>query len=129
MMTSNKDNLSLTLAALADPTRRKILALLADGEKTVTQLAERFDMTQPAISKHLGVLERAGLIVRGRDAQWRPSKLQAAPLKEVSEWVEQYRHIWEESFDRLTTYVQSVQADQQEKRRMRRRMRNRKINK
>ena len=129
MTTSTKDNLSLTLAALADPTRRKILALLADGEKTVTQLAERFDMTQPAISKHLGVLERAGLIVRGRDAQWRPSKLQAAPLKEVSEWVEQYRHIWEESFDRLTTYVQSVQADQQEKRTRRRRMRNRKINK
>ena len=128
MTTSTKDNLSLTLAALADPTRRKILALLADGEKTVTQLAERFDMTQPAISKHLGVLERAGLIVRGRDAQWRPSKLQAAPLKEVSEWVEQYRHIWEESFDRLTTYVQSVQADQQEKRTRRKRMRNRKIN-
>ena len=121
MMTSNKDNLSLTFAALADPTRRKILALLADGEKTVTQLAEHFDMTQPAISKHLGVLERAGLIVRGRDAQWRPSKLQAAPLKEVSDWVEQYRHIWQESFDRLTTYVQSVQTDQQEKRTRRRR--------
>jgi DNA-binding transcriptional ArsR family regulator len=129
MMTSNKDNLSLTLAALADPTRRKILALLAGGEKTVTQLAERFDMTQPAISKHLGVLERAELIVRGRDAQWRPSKLQAAPLKEVSEWVEQYRHIWEESFDRLTTYVQSVQAEQQEQRTRQRRVRNRKINK
>jgi len=129
MMTSNKDNLSLTLAALADPTRRKILALLADGEKTVTQLAERFDMTQPAISKHLGVLERAGLIVRGRDAQWRPSKLQAAPLKEVSEWLEQYRHIWEASFDRLTTYVQSVQAEQQEQRTRQRRTRNRKINK
>lgn len=129
MMTGNKDSLSLTLAALADPTRRKILALLADGEKTVTQLAERFDMTQPAISKHLGVLERAGLIVRGRDAQWRPSKLQAAPLKEVSEWVEQYRHIWEESFDRLTTYVQSVQAEQQEQRTRQRRVRNRKINK
>lgn len=126
---SNKDNLSLTLFALADPTRRKILALLADGEKTVTQLAERFDMTQPAISKHLGVLERAGLIVRGREAQWRPAKLQAAPLKEVSDWVEQYRQIWEESFDRLTTYVQSVQSDQQEKGTRRRRMRNRKINK
>lgn len=126
---SNKDNLSLTLFALADPTRRKILALLADGEKTVTQLAERFDMTQPAISKHLGVLERARLIVRGREAQWRPAKLQAAPLKEVSDWVEQYRQIWEESFDRLTTYVQSVQSDQQEKGTRRRRMRNRKINK
>jgi DNA-binding transcriptional ArsR family regulator len=128
MMPSNKDNLSLTLAALADPTRRKILALLADGEKTVTQLAERFDMTQPAISKHLGVLERAGLIARGRDAQWRPAKLQAAPLKEVSDWVEQYRQIWEGSFDRLGTYVQSVQADQPERTR-RRRMRNRKMNK
>ena len=127
MMPSNKDNLSLTLAALADPTRRKILALLADGEKTVTQLAERFDMTQPAISKHLGVLERAGLIVRGRDAQWRPAKLQAAPLKEVSDWVEPYRQIWEESFDRLGTYVQSVQAEQ--KRTRQRRMRNRKMNK
>jgi DNA-binding transcriptional ArsR family regulator len=129
MMTSNKDNLSLTLAALADPTRRKILALLADGEKTVTQLAERFDITQPAISKHLGVLERAGLIVRGREAQWRPAKLQAAPLKEVSDWVERYRQIWEESFDRLGTYVQSVQAEQKKKRTRQRRLRNRKMNK
>ena len=114
MLTTNKDSLSLTFAALADPTRRKILAILADGERTVTQLAEPFDMTQPAISKHLRVLERAGLIVRGREAQWRPAKLQAAPLKEASDWVEQYRQNWEESFDRLGAYLQSMQAEQQE---------------
>ncbi len=113
-MTTNKDSLSLTFSALGDPTRRKILAILADGVKTVTQLAEPFDMTQPAISKHLRVLERAGLIVRGREAQWRPAKLQAAPLKEASDWVEQYRQNWEESFDRLGAYLQSMQAEQQE---------------
>jgi DNA-binding transcriptional ArsR family regulator len=114
MMTTNKDSLSLTFGALADPTRRKILAILADGERTVTQLAEPFDITQPAISKHLGVLERAGLIVRGREAQWRPAKLQAAPLKEASDWVGQYRQNWEESFDRLGAYLQGMQAEQQE---------------
>jgi DNA-binding transcriptional ArsR family regulator len=114
MMTTNKDSLSLTFAALADPTRRKILAILADGEKTVTQLAEPFDITQPAISKHLKVLERAGLIERGREAQWRPAKLQAAPLKEASDWVEQYRQNWEESFDRLGAYLESMQAEPQE---------------
>ena len=114
MVTSHKDSLSLTFAALADPTRRKILAILADGQRTVTQLGEPFDMTQPAISKHLRVLERAGLIVRGREAQWRPAKLQAAPLKEASDWVEQYRQNWEESFDRLGAYLQSMQAEQQE---------------
>lgn len=114
MVTTNKDSLSLTFSALGDPTRRKILANLADGVKTVTQLAEPFDMTQPAISKHLRVLERAGLIVRGREAQWRPAKLQAAPLKEASDWVEQYRQNWEESFDRLGAYLQSMQAEQQE---------------
>lgn len=114
MVTTQKDSLSLTFAALADPTRRRILAILADGERTVTQLAEPFDMTQPAISKHLRVLERAGLIVRGREAQWRPAKLQAAPLKEASDWVEQYRENWEESFDRLGAYLQSMQAGQQE---------------
>ncbi len=108
------DTLSLTFAALADPTRRKILAILADGARSVTQLAEPFDMTQPAISKHLGVLERAGLIVRGREAQWRPAKLRAAPLKEASDWVEQYRQNWEESFDRLGAYLQSMQAEEQE---------------
>jgi DNA-binding transcriptional ArsR family regulator len=115
MMTTNKDSLSLTFAALADPTRRKILAILADGEKTVTQLVEPFDISQPAISKHLKVLERAGLIERGREAQWRPAKLQAAPLKEASDWVEQYRRHWEEGFDRLGDYLQSMQAEQQDR--------------
>src|SRR3989337_2112740 len=114
MVTSHKNSLSLTFAALADPTRRRILAILADGKRTVTQLAEPFDMTQPAISKHLRVLERAGLIVRGREAQWRPAKLRAAPLKEASDWVEQYRKNWEESFDRLGAYLQSMQEEQQE---------------
>ena len=114
MVTINKDRLSLTFAALADPTRRKILAILADGERTVTQLAEPFEITQPAISKHLKVLERAGLIVRGREAQWRPAKLQPAPLKEASDWVEQYRQNWEESFDRLGAYLQSMQVESQQ---------------
>ena len=112
MVTTRKDSLSLTFAALADPTRRKIMSILADGDRTVTQLVEPFDMTQPAISKHLRVLERAGLIVRGREAQWRPAKLQAAPLKEASDWVEHYRQNWEESFDRLGAYLQSMQAEQ-----------------
>ena len=111
---TDKNSLSLTFAALADPTRRKILAILADGDRTVTQLAEPFDITQPAISKHLGVMERAGLIVRRREAQWRPAKLQAAPLKEASDWMEQYRQNWEESFDRLGAYLKSMQAEQQE---------------
>jgi len=114
MVRTHKNSLSLTFAALADPTRRMILAILADGERTVTQLAEPFDITQPAISKHLRVLERAGLIVRGREAQWRPAKLQAAPLKEASDWVEQYRQNWEESFDRLGAYLQTMQAGQQQ---------------
>ena len=111
MMSNSKDRLSSTFAALADPTRRKILALLADGEKTVTQLAEPFNISQPAISKHLKVLERAGLIERGREAQWRPAKLQAAPLKEASTWVNQYRQHWEESFDRLGVYLESMQGE------------------
>jgi DNA-binding transcriptional ArsR family regulator len=113
-MMTRKDDLSLIFAALADPTRRKILAMLAGSEKTVTQLARPFDLSQPAISKHLKVLERAGLIERGREAQWRPAKLHAAPLKEASDWVEQYRQHWEESFDRLDTYLQSMQDDQPE---------------
>jgi DNA-binding transcriptional ArsR family regulator len=113
MMSINKDSLSLTFAALADPTRRKILAMLADGERTVTELTEPFDMTQPAISKHLRVLERAGLIERGRKAQWRPARLQATPLKEASDWVEQYRQNWEESFDRLDAYIQNLQSEKQ----------------
>ena len=103
-----KDTLSLTFSALADPTRRQILARLADGELSVTELAEPFDMTMPAVSKHLKVLERAGLIERGREAQWRPAKLQAAPLKEAADWVEQYRHNWEESFDKLDAYLKTI---------------------
>jgi DNA-binding transcriptional ArsR family regulator len=103
------DALSTTFAALADPTRRAILARLASGEKSVTELAEPFAMSMPAISKHLRVLERAGLIARGRAAQWRPRRLQARPLKEVADWVEHYRRFWEESFDRLDEYLQQLQ--------------------
>ena len=108
-MRTMTDPLSTTFAALADPTRRAILARLASGEKSVTELAAPFAMSMPAISKHLRVLERAGLIARGRDAQWRPRRLQAQPLKEVAEWVEHYRRFWEESFDRLDDYLQQLQ--------------------
>jgi DNA-binding transcriptional ArsR family regulator len=111
-MMAQKDRLSLTFAALADPTRRQILALLAQGEKTVNQLSEPFDISQPAISKHLKVLERAGLIERGREAQWRPARLQAAPLKEAADWVEKYRRHWEESFDKLDAYLRSVKSEE-----------------
>lgn len=103
------DPLSLTFAALADPTRRAILARLSRGEATVKELAEPFDMTLPAVSKHLRVLERAGLISQGRKAQWRPCKIEATPLREMSQWVEQYRHIWEERFDRLENYLNTLQ--------------------
>lgn len=103
-----QDHLSATFAALADPTRRAILARLASGERSVTELAEPFEMSLPAVSKHLRVLERAGLIARGREAQWRPCRLQAAPLKEVAEWAERYRAIWEQRFDRLETYLQEL---------------------
>ena len=103
------DDLSSTFAALADPTRRAILARLASGEASVTELAEPFEMSMPAVSKHLKVLERAGLIVRGREAQWRPCRLDAARLREVNEWIEQYRRFWEESFDRLDDYLQELQ--------------------
>jgi DNA-binding transcriptional ArsR family regulator len=99
------DPLSATFSALADPTRRAILARLASGEISVTKLAEPFEMSMPAISKHLKVLERAGLIARGREAQWRPCRLEAAPLKDVSDFVEKYRRFWEESFDRLDVYL------------------------
>jgi DNA-binding transcriptional ArsR family regulator len=102
-------HLDATFAALADPTRRAILARLASGEATVTELAAPFDMSLPAISKHLGVLERAGLISRGRDAQRRPCRLEAARLKGVAEWLEHYRHFWEESLDRLDVYLQELQ--------------------
>src|SRR4029450_11649146 len=98
------DHLSATFAALADPTRRAILARLASGERSVTELAEPFDMSRPAVSNHLRVLERAGLIVRGRAAQWRPCRLEPAPLKEVADWAERYRAIWEQRLDRLDTY-------------------------
>ena len=104
------DHLSMTFAALSDPTRRAILARLALGETSVTELAEPFDMTLPAVSKHLKVLERAGLIARGREAQWRPRRLQAAPLREVADWVEHYRRFWEESLDRLDDYLHKLQA-------------------
>src|SRR4030095_9729819 len=95
------DQLSTTFAALADPTRRAILARLVSGETSVTELAEPFDMSMPAISKHLKVLERAGLMARGREGQWRPCRLKARPLKDVADWVESYRSFWEQSFDRL----------------------------
>ena len=109
-MSTTTDALSATFAALADPTRRAILARLSKGEATVTELAEPFDMSMPAISKHLKVLERAGLIERGREAQWRPCRLQAQPLKQVESWVEQYRRHWEERFDRLDAYLKQLQA-------------------
>jgi DNA-binding transcriptional ArsR family regulator len=103
------DSISLTFAALADPTRRAILARLAAGETSVLELARPFDMTLPAISKHLKVLERAGLIERRREAQWRPARLEAAPLKDVADWLEGYRRFWEGSFDRLDDYLREIQ--------------------
>lgn len=109
------DQLSTTFAALADPTRRAILARLVSGSCSVTELAEPFDMSMPAVSKHLRVLERAGLIARGREAQWRPCRLEAAPLKEVAEWAERYRHIWEARFDRLDDYLQELKQREEEK--------------
>lgn len=108
------DHLSTTFAALADPTRRAILARLASGEASVTELSEPFDMSMPAISKHLKVLENAGLIARGREAQWRPCRLEAGRLKEVATWVEDYRRFWEESFDRLDDYLRELKAKEQE---------------
>jgi DNA-binding transcriptional ArsR family regulator len=105
------DHLSSTFAALADPTRRAILARLALGETSVTELAEPFDMSMPAVSKHLKVLERAGLIARGREAQWRPCRLEAAPLKTAAQWIDEYRRFWEESFDRLEEYLTRMQAE------------------
>ncbi|MFA6134862.1 MAG: metalloregulator ArsR/SmtB family transcription factor [Phycisphaerae bacterium] len=103
------DRLNLTFAALADPTRRAILVRLARGEASVTELADPHDMSLPAISKHLGVLERSGLIERGRDAQWRPCRIKAAPLKEAVDWIGQYRRHWEASLDRLDDYLQELQ--------------------
>lgn len=102
------DRLSVTFAALADPTRRSILSRLAAGEATVTELAEPFEMSMPAISRHLKVLEHAGLITRGREAQWRPCRLSAEPLRQVSEYAQQYHEFWEESFDRLDEHLASL---------------------
>jgi DNA-binding transcriptional ArsR family regulator len=104
------DPLSETFAALADPTRRAILARLASGEASVTELARPFEMSMPAISKHLKVLERAQLITRGRDAQWRPCRLDAGPLKDAAEWIGNYRQFWEESFDRLDDYLKELNS-------------------
>ena len=108
------DSLNATFAALADPTRRAILARLASGEATVSELAAPFDMSLPGISKHLKVLQRAGLIEQGRQAQWRPCRLQAEPLREVADWVGQYRRHWEESFERLDSYLRDLQDEQQQ---------------
>ena len=108
------DRLSTTFAALADPTRRAILARLISGEASVTQLAEPFRMSMPAVSKHLKVLERAGLIARSREAQWRPCQLNATPLKEVSDWAEHYRRFFEQSFDRLDIYLRGLKEKQSE---------------
>jgi len=102
------DHLSTTFAALADPTRRAILARLVTGECSVTELAEPFDMSMPAVSKHLRVLERAGLIARGREAQWRPCRIEGGPLRDVAEWLESYRHVWEARLDRLDDYLQDL---------------------
>lgn len=103
------DRLSLTFSALGDPTRRAILGRLAKGPASVTELAAPFDMTLPAVSKHLKVLERAGLVERGREAQWRPCQLKARPLKDAAEWVERYRTFWEQRFDRLDEYLRELQ--------------------
>lgn len=113
MQTTN-DPLSTTFAALADPTRRAILARLARGEATVTELAAPFDMSLPAISKHLKVLQRAGLIEQGRQAQWRPCRLAPEPLREVADWVGQYRRHWEDSFERLDEYLREVVTEDQD---------------
>ena len=113
-MDRSTDPLTLTFGALADPTRRAILARLARGEASVTELAAPFDLSQPAISKHLRVLERAGLIERGRQAQWRPRRLTAGPLRDVAEWVGQYRPHWEERFERLDAFLRDIQDHPQQ---------------
>jgi len=110
------DPLSATFSALADPTRRAILSRLATGEASVTELAQPFAMSMPAISKHLKVLEHAGLIARGRDAQWRPCRLEAGPLRDIADWVDQYRRFWEGRFDRLDDYLRSAQGKPKRKR-------------
>jgi DNA-binding transcriptional ArsR family regulator len=114
------DHLSSTFAALADPTRRAILTRLISGEASVTELAEPFDMSMPAVSKHLKVLERAGLVTRGREAQWRPCRLDAEGLKDVADWIEPYRRLWEARFDRLETYLLELQRTRRKRGRKRR---------
>ena len=121
------DRLSSTFSALADPTRRAILARLALGETSVTELAEPFRMSMPAVSKHLKVLERAGLITRGREAQWRPCRIEAQALKPVDEWLENYRKLWEERFDRLEVYLRELQANDGDEARRARRPRRRNV--
>jgi DNA-binding transcriptional ArsR family regulator len=108
-----QDRLSIVFGALADPTRRAILARLSEGEATVTELAEPFEMSLPAISRHLKVLERAGLITRGRNAQWRPCRLEGAPLGEATQWLEKYRKFWQDSFDLLADHLQEIQKGQE----------------
>jgi len=108
-----QDHLTQTFSALADPTRRAILARLISGEASVTELSKPFKMSMPAVSKHLKVLERAGLIARSREAQWRPCRLEAKPLKQVSDWVEEYRQIWEQRLDRLDAYLQDLKKKEQ----------------
>ena len=115
------DRLSTTLSALADPTRRAILARLATGEATVNQLAEPFDISLPAVSRHLKVLQKAGLISQSREAQWRPCRITPAPLEEVSDWVEEYRELWERRLDRLESYLSTLQAKKKPASRRRRR--------
>lgn len=112
-ISTENDSLSVIFAALADPTRRAMLARLAQGPAMVKELAEPFDISLPAISRHLKVLEHAGLIERGREAQWRPAQLQAAPLKEAADWLEQYRQNWEQSFDRLEEYLREIQKQRE----------------
>ena len=114
-----RDRLSTTFAALADPTRRAILARLASGETSVTELAAPFEMSLPAISKHLKVLENAGLIARGREAQWRPCRIEGTALKDVDDWLERYRRFWDESFDRLDDYLRELQANDKKRGRKR----------
>src|ERR671915_1823860 len=116
-MATAADSLDKTFAALADPTRRAILARLASGEASVTELAKPFKISLPAVSKHLRVLEQAGLVARDRKAQWRPCRLEAAPLKDVAEWLGGYRGFWEESFDRLDGYLTDLQAKERKEKR------------
>ena len=113
MAQTTPDRLTSTFAALADPTRRAILARLMSGQASVTELAAPFDMTMPAVSKHLKVLERAGLIARGRDAQWRPCRLEAGPLRDVADWMEPYRRFWDVSFGRLDQHLLRMQEEKE----------------